>query len=275
MNKYKELIWVVMSLGLAALLADVARGKIESYIVIFISIISGAVMAILTFYLYKVNKKVVELNEKQLNLNARFLVHQEKKEFDKLLGQIEVYLNNIKKIIFFTLPHISVSQKKFMLEISDKDLFGNLFVLENYFREELKTKNNIKNPIAESLIKEETEDEKYVKQIYYDNLPSSVKAFYKVEDIVNTFEDLMKIREEHDFLRYSEELEFIKSSMDNLEKRLKPLLNKQDKNALLTDVDLGNLDADIIYSALIALRGLFMVLQGKILAEKNLITSAI
>lgn len=272
MGKYKESIWLVGILGFAAFMTDVIQNNIDSFSVIFISAVSGGAMIILTFYLYKVNQKVVDLNKKQLQFNKRIVIYQENKEFDRLLGSLVSYQNDLKNLTYLTLPYLSVAKKKMMLLNNDEILFGHLLLLEKTVKGELEKRTNIKGPIQESLTSEETEDEKYVRQIFYNCLPNSVKAFYKIQDMIDSFERLISIRDQQDFYRYSLDYEVIKSSVLNLEKRLISILAECDKDNLITSIEMKNLDADSVYALLISLKYSINMLQERILAERHDLT---
>jgi hypothetical protein len=271
-EEHKGLIYVALGIFLMVFIADVQSGSIDSYFNSIVSFANFVVISVLTYYMYKVNKKVVDLNEKQLELNTRFLVHQKNQEFNRIIGKIESYIEDAKILTYFTLPHLSVNTKYSLLLTDDDDLFG-IFALDKTIKEELYKRKDIRGSVWESLLEEETEDEKYIKKIYESCLPNSVKAYYKVEDMIKCFKRLSTINDGRDFLEYSDTLRGIKAQIKYIEKTLNPVFNDNETGLLITEARMDIHTAEILYKSLKALRYSLLLLRSKIINEQNLITT--
>lgn len=230
--------------GVITLIIDFETNKTGSLFYLFISFINVLVMGILTFYIYKVNKQVADISRSSLQLTHFHMGKIKLNETNNLLGIIDEYIENTKLVRLCVLPYLTYNKKKEIIYFNFKDLKEDIDPFN------FKDKIDLKRGLGIDLSIEETEKFKFVEAFFYNkHIPNSVKARYRLGDVILNLENLKRFNSDRNFYRFINNSSLPKHLINILDDAFEQVItSNKDTTKLLKDLNINMHDADIIYS---------------------------
>lgn len=273
MEKYKNgFLFLFLSFGLITLLIDVGTGKTGSTFTLFISLVNVIVMGVLTFYIYKVNKRVVEVSEGTLKITSQQMIRLEMKETNHFLGKLDEYINHNEIIKKMTLLHLPIKEKRHYLQFESESEFLDRDYLKKGDWANLFVRLNLKLPLNQN----EKEMVEYVETRFNNEVPGGVKARLTLKDLTESYNYVLKFKSDVDFYRFKKNSEMAKNSIDILEIFMETVLvNNIDKNVVYPNLVVDRHDANQIFIATKQINSYLKNLQGLIIEEQLAIKNSL
>ncbi|MFJ5750106.1 hypothetical protein ACIP97_16235 [Peribacillus frigoritolerans] len=251
-----------LSIGLITLLIDVGTGKTGSTFTLFISLVNVIVMGVLTFYIYKVNKRVVEISEGTLKITSQQMISLEMKETNHLLGKLDEYINHNEIIKKMTLLHLPISEKRGYLLIESE----NEFLDRDYLKKGDWHNLFLKLTLNHTLNENEKEMVEFVETSFNYEVPGERLT---IKDVAESYKYILKFKSDVDFYRFKKDSEMAKDGINRLEIFLeRVLVNNIDKNAIFPKLVVDRHDASQIFDATKQINKFLKILQGLIIEEQ-------
>ncbi|MCT2347098.1 hypothetical protein M4D71_23385 [Niallia taxi] len=268
--KFAIILFVVISI--LTLVIDVKANQTGSTFYLFTQALNLLVMGILTYYIYKVNKQVADISENTLKVTREQMIKSELKETDAMIGNIDEYLGYANIVKQSALPHLGYESMKSILS-----------QIPSYQKDPIVNSSSISmiDPKLSSNVELNAEDQKkydHIKNIFTNNIPSSIMARYKLDDLYDNMDNLKRFNREREFYRFKKNTELIRDVINILEELLDEyIFSQNEKNLILPELDCNIYGAQRIYlmggqveDFLINLKGLILEEQKDIIMQKTL-----
>ncbi|PLT33921.1 hypothetical protein [Bacillus sp. V5-8f] len=244
-KKFEGLIYILIILGLATLIADVEKDKIESYFNSLVGLINLIVMGLLAFYTFNINKKQMEISRYTLNMTRRQMIRLEMNETNALLGKLDEYIRSNEIVQYMCMPHLSYGKKKTLLITNRPGYFKGHELNEKIGRDRIDHKIRYRQELTE----DEQELFNEVTIAHFNSLPSSATAFHTLKDAKNNFKHLKEFKTNNQFYRFMSNSQMTKEYLDKLEYFLEIVFkqNKENDDVIYPSLKMNSYDADSIY----------------------------
>ncbi|WOV88357.1 hypothetical protein QWT69_04330 [Sporosarcina oncorhynchi] len=208
------LLLLIASLGL-----DIQFNLVESYFNSFIGFINVVVMGILTFYIFKVNKEVADINKINLEISKKQLIYIHTNDTNALIGKLDQYLNNNNVLLLFSLPHIAYDNKReYLLRTFDENIIVSSEIsIEELLPKQIDAEIRLKTNFNQMLIDKEIERKNQIDYLFSLSIPNSVYARYKMKDVFAARDQLNLFKEDVDFYRFKNNFQIVNSLIDIVE----------------------------------------------------------
>lgn len=273
---YKLIIGIVIATGLGIMLGyiDFKRQVGDSVFYLYITALNTAVMGVLTFYIYRVNKETVSINKDMVDINEKVastndkiaditlndskinekiaeltafqIITLEKRVQSRVISKTRQYIEKANLIKYMTYPYLKTSSKLFIITQALKEheilnSYGLNFIhppkIQNLPDLPFYVDFQIKNG---SLKEEDRKKVDYIESIFNSAIPNSVKARWKLRDALEAIEFLKAIYIDDDFYQFAETREFIVRPLELVNEIFERKINdlEIDKNLINLDIDI-------------------------------------
>ncbi|MBK5497425.1 hypothetical protein [Peribacillus sp. TH14] len=264
-KQFNGFLILFLSIGLVTLLIDVGTGKTGSTFTLFISLVNVIVMGVLTYYIYIVNKRVVEISEGTLKITSQQMINLEMKETNHLLGKLDEYINHNDIIKKVTLLHLPISEKHNYLQFES----NNMNLDKEYISKSDWNRVIWKTDYELTLNDKEKEMVKYIESRFNNEVPSGVKARLKLKDLKESYKYLLLFKSDVDFYRFKKNSELPKDIINILEIFMdRILVSNIDDNSIYPNLLIDRHDAKSIYLASKQINSFLENLKGLIIEEQ-------
>lgn len=224
---------------------DREKGINESIFNIFISVINVMVMSILTYLIYEINKKSVDVAEKNNDISINSLeitrqanntnkllnkvtniklVNEERRKAGHMVSVLNSYRNALDDLFLFSYPHLTILEKRNMLirniEVGkfSKNKSRMFFVIDNISLNDVPSIENLGYYQLYDIDNEEDKNEDYkkIEELFYGCLPNILR-YKKISDLIKSIEKLLSIKNDTFIQQYHKEFIFINDIINKLE----------------------------------------------------------
>lgn len=250
-------------LVILTLVIDFEKNQTGSTYNLLVSTMNVIVMGILTYYIYKVNKRVVDISEANLEFIKLQMKNNELKESNALLGKLDLYIKHNEIVNYVTLPHLTYTTKKRILISKRPELF-----------EDIKTawfEGGViqwKQNMGGTLDEEEQKHFDYINKLFKNTLPNSVKARYKLSDVKKSFDYLTNFIDDHDYYRFKKNSEYIKDNIGIIETLIDEIFSNNE-DLIIPNLDVNMHYAEMIHNRTESTKELLINLKGLIIEEQQ------
>ncbi|MFJ8517692.1 NADH-quinone oxidoreductase subunit J [Lysinibacillus xylanilyticus] len=266
---------IILGIGIATVLGimlgyiDFKRQVGDSVFYLFITALNTAVMGVLTFYIYRVNKETVSINKDMVDINKKVastndkiaditsndskinekiaeltafqIITLEKRVQSRVISKSRKYIEKAELIKYMTYPYLKTRTKLFLITQALREHETiNSYGLD--FIHPPKVQDLPSLPLGLDFLIEsgglEVEEKKnveYIESIFNNAIPKSVVARWKLRDALEALEYLKTIYIDDDFYQFAETREIIVRSLE--------LVNETFERRIMDD---SNLEINLI-----------------------------
>lgn len=279
------LIFIIgLSIGMAimTLKTDFDRNIGDSYFYLYVTALNTIVMSILTYYIYKVNVKMVNANNDMVKLNAEILevnkktitidgqvadvnkrvaeitafqvFTNEQRVQSRIITKTRQYIKAAEIIKYASYPHLSIEKKlRLMKEAIEEDETFNRHSLSFIFppNQDLLNKDlsniKLKRTMTVPLNEEEKELVNSIEGLFWNAMPSSIKAYWRLLNYKQSLDYLNKLVEDEDFHVYAVVNTLIQPFLERINDISERNILNQSDSIKFCDLKIENHNADQIH----------------------------